>query len=191
MKRSFLSVAFILLLAQVAFCQYSTALDQLNGFKIFKFHQTSTSIKNIRPSRIKYTVQQKNVSHYDYIGDDIADFNGIKISSIALDFYNDKLYQIRVAFGTIEKAYSSDEYVVVQNALVNNFGISYLSTAKNPIESMTTLNSNFWTGKNVLLHHIRFDLGESKYGSQYNSITGYMLFTETNLKARQQADELE
>lgn len=170
-----------------SFCQFSEKLDVLYGFKKFKFRQSPTQIANIQKLSSDY-MPQKNVTRYKYTGTDIQNFNGVQIDEIQLEFYKNKLYQVKVVFGNIKKEYTSEEYTVVQNALINNFGSPYISNEPNSVVKI--LNSSFWTGKKVLLNHLRLDLGDS-INSNNNRIAGYMLFTESTLKELQQSDELQ
>lgn len=182
-------ISFLLLLAtlnQNSFSQFSSKLDEIYGFKSFTFKKHPQDFKNIT-ILTKNQIHQKNVVDYKYLGTDLT-FNGILIQELSLEFYKNQLYQIRVGFGNIHKEYSNDEYAIVQDALIRNFGPSYISNEEGTVSKI--LNSSFWMGNKVMLNHIRIDLGESKSSNGYNRIAGYMLFTETILKAQQQADEL-
>ena len=115
-----ISILIILLVTSLTcFCQFSAKLDANYGFKIFKFKQSPSQIQNIKKI-IENIIPQKNVTTYKYIGPDIRFFNGIEISEIWLDFYKNRLYQIKVCFGTIKDEYTIEEYTIVQNALINN-----------------------------------------------------------------------
>ena len=168
------------------YSQFTEKLDVSNGFKSFTFKKSPSQIPNIQQDN-NPMFPQKNVLFYRYVGKEHTHFNGILIKGIALEFYKNQLFQIRVEFGNFNDEYTVNEFAIVQDALVRNYGAPYVSNKVSPVAKILT--SCFWTGNNVMLNHMRMDFEKSP-PTQNNSILGYLLFTETILRAQQQADEL-
>lgn len=105
-----------ILISLAASGQNLTRLDANNGFRKFKFGMSPTQFSNLEIST-STDLKFRGVIEYKYKGNDIKNFYGVKIDEISLSFYKNKLYQIMVSFGTIDRKYSDNEYTLVDDAL--------------------------------------------------------------------------
>lgn len=85
MKYFYLS--FLLLLQTIAICQTVEKLDESNGFKKFKFGMAPSQFMNTLKEKTS-SLPLKQVKNYEYTGEDISYFHGVKIESIELAFFN-------------------------------------------------------------------------------------------------------
>ena len=185
---SSITIIALFLIELNCFSQNLNNLDRLNGFKKFKLGINVSAIPNLRLENS--LVKLKGVTDYTYTGNDITEFNGVPIATITLDFYNNKLYQITVHFGTPYKEYKLEQFDLVEYNLRANFGNDYHNIEESPQANI--LNGHIWDATNVRLESIRVDYTEKNGTSnpKYNHIYGYLLFTQKKIQQEQQAGEL-
>lgn len=187
MKKINLVLLFLILFQMFCFGQSINILDQNNGFKKFKFGTNKSAIKELKLYTTKNNLN--GVTSYLYTGTDITFFNTVPIEDIVLTFYNNKLYQIAVTFGTIYSEYTKSQFDLVHSNLKNNFGNDYADAKSNMSD---ILNGHIWDGKKIRLESIRVQQSE-KDGTRnpkFNYIQGYLLFTEKNIHKEQQKSEI-
>lgn len=167
-------------------------LDLTNGFKKFKFGLSPSQFSNLQEEK-KVQIKLKDVKNYNYIGDDITDFHGVKVESIHLSFYKNRLYKVNVNFGSLFKEYTISEHSMVQYGLTANYGTINHDCNETQTTDMTVTNCTIWDGRKVRLEHIRINLlrtSEQK-NERYNYIQGYILFTDKKIQQIQQDSELD
>ena len=172
-----------------SYSQSTDRLDNLNGYRQFKFGSNPSTFKGIilQPNYVKF----KGVTNYSYTGNDIHDFYGVPISSLTLSFYNLKLYMISIGFGTSQTEYSYSQFDLVMSNLIANFGSdTYKAAASAQAE---IINGTIWVGRFVTLENLRLNLRESDgtRNSRYNYIQGLLLFTNKKIQQEQQQAELD
>ena len=172
-----------------AHAQTLERLDNNNGFRQFKFGMPASKFDSLETSNT--SIKLRNVKFYHYLGKDISEFYGARVESISLGFYQNRLYQIQVSFGTVYREYSTSEYALVQTGLEANFGHIYHECTNN--QSPELLNCAIWDASRVKVENLRLNLSE-RDGTQkkmFNYIQGYMLFTEKDTQQEQQQSEIE
>jgi len=179
-------------LHNIAICQTLQKLDDSNGFKKFKFGMAPSQFENALKEKTS-SVALKEVKKYEYTGTDISSLHGVKIESIELAFFKNKLYIIGVNFGSLSKEYTISEQNTLIYGLKSNFG-NYTHDCRNPNKNDSIiLDCTIWDGRSVRLEHIRanFSNPEKKEERKFNSIMGYILFTDKKTQKEQQSFELE
>jgi len=156
--------------------QSVNVLDAKNGFKQFKFGLAPISLKNIRKIT-EFGKKIKNMTYYEYVGTDMETQYDVKVNSILLTFFKNKLAIIEVTFGSPTVEYTEDEYYKVQSFLVQTFGNS-----NQKLESQTRkmLNSAGWKGEKVVLEHTRSDLNKGE-DDRLNFIIGEICLYDLKL----------
>lgn len=183
---------FLLLFYNIALCQTVHKLDESNGFKKFKFGMASSQFENTLKEKTS-SLPLKEVKKYEYTGTDISFLHGVKIESIELAFFKNKLYMVGVNFGSLSKEYSVGEKNTLIYGLKSNFG-NDTHDCRNPSKTdSNVLDCTIWDGRKVRLEHIRanFSNPEKAEETKSNSIMGYLLFTDKKLQKEQQNIELE
>ena len=189
MKFKFLLLTFLFLCPFYVFSQNLTLLDKVNGFKKFKFGMNKYQFPNLEEAPTKIVLN--NVKMYKYTGDDIQSFYGVPIDEIKLSFYDGKLYQVGISFGTIYDEYTLSQFNIVKDNLIANFGTDYRSIEKN--SGSQIIDAYGWRSTNVKLDTYRLHLAESdgSRNPKFNYIQGFILFTEKNIEQLQQRSEIE
>jgi hypothetical protein len=188
----YIYVIALLLIQVTAVCQTLDKLDNNNGFKKFKFGSSPsqfTSIKENKASPIKL----KGVKNYIYSGDDIKEVHGVRIETIYLFFYKNRLYQINVSFGSPVREYTVSDESMIQYGLESNYGYINHDCRGSSETGMTILGCTIWDGRKVRLEHVRVDLlrANEEKNERYNYIKGYILFTDKATQKEQQESEVE
>jgi hypothetical protein len=175
-KVIFLSV--LLLNSIICSAQSLDELDNLNGFKQFKFGLSPKQIENITPSANDLPL--KNVSWYNYTGKDISTFGGATVSKISLSFYKNRLYRVMVSYGNRSNPFTADQFNVIRDIFSSSFGKKYYPLSD--VEDMTILNGIAWISKSIRLDFLRM--------SYKDQVGGYALFYHLETDLLQQKDEL-
>jgi hypothetical protein len=189
MKQKILLLTLLMTCSLSLFSQNLAMLDKVNGFKKFKFGMNKNEFSNLKETQTN--IIMNDVKNYDYTGSDIKNFYGVPIDQINLSFYKNKLYQIRISFGTIYEEYTISQFNLVKQNLITNFGTNYRSIEKNTESDI--IDAYGWRGQNVKLDTYRLNLSE-KDGSRnprYNYIQGFILFTDKKIELLQQRSEIE
>ena len=182
MKIKYLFLIFLILIEYVSIGQTSYKLDDKNGFKQFKLGSHLNSIKNIVNQESILVL--KGVTTYKYIAKEITEFSGVKIEKIDLDFFQNKLYEIRIGFSNFtNNDYSITEFNTVTAALVSSFG-NFIQCANN---DPSLLNCAIWDGKKVRLDNVRMNATNKPDGL----VGGYLLFIDKELEKLQQNSEID
>lgn len=188
----YLIIAVIFIFYQSATGQSTNKLDSNNGFKKFKFGMSPSQFSNITLSTLTKG-KLKNVKEYVYNGTDISELYGVRVESLGLSFYKDKLYQITVNFGSVYREYTSSEEFAILYSLKAVYGTITHDCRGTEPNDLSVLNCTIWDGRNVRLEHLRIDFESPKKNnnSRTNSIIGYLLFTNKKLQQEQQNSEIE
>lgn len=144
-------------------------LDKNNGFKNFKFGTAHKNYSNIILDKDQIS-KNPYVKVY-YLNPSNIYIANIKINTIRLAFYKDKLAMIQLIINDYPK-YNFDN---IQNSLNSSFG--------KPKSIETTgegYNIAFWLGNKVELYHMRGDFREG-YVIEEN-IGGFINFADLKLK---------
>lgn len=122
MKKTYIII--LIFLSQIAISQTINDLDIKNGFRNFKLGSSPLQNKNI----IKNDFQNPSfpsVVAYKYNGTDLESIFGVKVESIELSFFKNKLFSIGVSFGDIEKSFELHEFNSIQGFLEEAYGTKW------------------------------------------------------------------
>jgi hypothetical protein len=151
---------FLVIFQNLIFAQSTKDLDAKNGFRHLKFGSAPSQISNIVKQKNQFS-KNPLVATYDYIGNDIEYVANVKVKSIDLTFFENKLTSIGVRFGDIvtNKEFSYLDYNTIFIWLKNSFGDDYKLPKNN---DGAILNGAIWVGTNVKLELLRIDFSKSK-----------------------------
>lgn len=183
---------FITFLPIFASGQSLTNLDKNNGFRKFKFEMSPTQIKNIKKISATSTLNLRGVTYYTYTGSDILEFYSVKIEEIKLSFFNNRLYQIGISFGSIFRKYTDNEFSLANEALIVNFGHRTHDCKETSLIN-DKLDCLIWDAPKIRLEHVRMNLSEEDgtRKQEFNYVQGYILFNNKAIETEQQHSELE
>ncbi|MCB6002947.1 hypothetical protein [Flavobacterium psychrophilum] len=162
-----------ILISNLLSAQSTANLDLKNGFRNFKLGSSPSQIKNIVK---KQSQASKNpyVKVYDYFGDDITNIFNVKVESVELSFFKNKLFNISVNFGNIEDSRNFEiyEFNNILSALEQTYGKNWVEpTNKDGVIS----NGAIWDGKKIRLELMRIDFSKSKTNPKdYGYVQGYI-----------------
>lgn len=182
--------AIVFLITQYkAVSQSTDRLDNNNGFKKFKFGLSPSQFTSITEDK-RAQVKQTNVKNYIYNGEDITDLFGVRIESIQLSFYKNKLYQITVSFGSVDREYTLGEESMMLYGLKASFGTITHDCKGSEPKDLSVLNCTIWDGRKISLEHLRVDFKSTERNSEKktNSILGYILYTDKKAQKEQHDD---
>ena len=168
--RKLLFIATLILFSNFTLAQSVNDLDLKNGFRHFKLGSSPNLIKNI----VKKTNQfSPKIVRYDYLGKDIDNISNVKVTSVTLDFYKNKLCSIGINFGSFEeKSFEIYEFNDILSALEKTYGINWVNPTN---KSGVITNGAIWAGKKVTLELLRTDFSKSKIKpADYGFIGGYI-----------------
>jgi hypothetical protein len=105
------------------YSQKNQALDTKNGFRQFRLGSAPSQIANIQQKESIYS-KNPNVKEYNYIGKDIEYVANVKVYSITLEFYKNKLSNISIQFGGRRTGHSlsDEEYIKIKDYLQVAYG---------------------------------------------------------------------
>ena len=167
----YIYIIILILLTQTTFSQTINDLDIKNGFRNFKLGSSPLQNKNIAKSNFQ-NPSFPGVVSYDYIGTDLSSIFGVKVESIELSFFKNKLFSITVSFGEVGESFQLHEFNSIQAFLEGTYGTKWVSPSNN--EGIIN-NGSIWDGKNVRLELLRLDYSKSKTKPrEYGFISGYI-----------------
>ena len=172
-------IAVLILIYLPSFGQTTKRLDDLNGFKEFKFGTLSKAYSSLQEKNILHL---KGVKQYKYIGSDYKYLYGVPIRYIIVSFFRDKLYSISIYFGIDNSQYSLEQFILIKTNFETNFGSDYYGVEKT--SQANIVNGCIWEGQKVRLEHVRIL-------DEYNYYAGYAMFYDKILEKQQQLSELE
>lgn len=174
-------ITFILIFVLVkSYSQSVYDLDLKNGFRHIKLGSTPSQIKNIVKKKDQMA-KFPNYIMYDYVGGDITYVAGIKVNSIDLSFFRNKLHSIGINFGSadISKDFELYEFNSIFNWLEIIYGKEW-HEAEN--SDGVIINGAIWDGAKVRLELLRIDLSKSQSDPQEGNIVGgYILVIDKKL----------
>lgn len=171
-KKFTLCIVMLLTVTTMLSAQTLAQLDAKNGFRHFKLGSPPSAISN----KISDSSFTDMVKEYKYTGNDITTLYGVKVKSISLSYYNNKLMAIRVVFGDAfdGPAFTENQFNSIENALENAYGTDHYNIRK----SVDVIQGTKWLGKKVELEIIMHDT------SQYGYVTGYLNVYDKNIMAQ-------
>lgn len=171
MKIKGIYIVLFVLTNLCSFGQSVNDLDLKNGFRSFKLGTSPSENKNI----IKVEKQNPafpNVVVYKYLGKDLESVFGIKVESVKLSFYKNKLFSISINFGDFGKSFELYEYNTILSTLKQVYGAKYQNPSN---EDGIIMNGAIWDGKHVKLELLRIDFSKSITNpTDYGHINGYI-----------------
>ena len=166
-------VILFILISNLLSAQSTVNLDLKNGFRHFKFGSNPSQIKNIVIQNDQYS-KNPNVKTYDYVGDGITNVSNVKVETVKLNFFKNKLYSIGVQFVDADnpKDFELYDYNKILSALEQTYGKEWI-VPSNPDGVIT--NGAIWDGKKVRLELLMIDFSKSKSNPKnYGSNDGYI-----------------
>lgn len=164
-------IIILIFLSQLVISQTTNDLDVKNGFRNFKLGSSPLQNKNI----VKNDFQNPSfpdVVAYKYNGTDLESIFGVKVESIQLSFFKNKLFSIRVSFGDIGKSFELHEFNSIRGFLEQVYGTKWYNPSN---EDGVIANGSIWDGKNVKLELFRVDFSKSKTNpKEYGFVSGYI-----------------
>lgn len=156
------------------------SLDQKNGFKHFKFGSEFSTVKNVTKSNYSNPTNT-DIKEYLYTGSDITSISGVNIDDIKLSFYKNKLFSIRVSFGSFEikENFTVEDFDNILYALKQTYGNEWQTPTN---KTGIIANGAIWKGNKVTLELLRIDYTKDKVDPQdYGYIGGYLHIFDNKL----------
>lgn len=175
-----------LLIPLISKSQSTLNLDEKNGYKEFKFGTSPTYYQNLEKNKNQYS-KNPDIESYYYIGTEHTNIANVDITSIQLDFYKGKLFDISIGLGEIGADYTIPQYNLVLYALEQTYGKDW----NNPTNSDGIIqNGAIWMGKKVTLESFRIDFSKSKTNPEdFLFIGGYIhIYDQELMKQFYQSD---
>jgi len=171
-------IIVLIFLNQLAISQTVNDLDVKNGFRNFKLGSSPLQNKNIVKSDFQ-NPSFPGVVCYKYVGTDLESIFSVKVESIELSFFKNKLFGINVRFGDVGKPFELHEFNSIRGFLEQTYGTKWKNASD---DDGVIINGSIWDGKNVKLELIRVDFSKSKTEPQeYGFVRGYISVIDKKL----------
>lgn len=178
MKLRIICTALFITISQLSIGQSINDLDIKNGFRNFKLGTSPSQNKNLIKDE-KQNPAFPNVVTYKYYGKDLETIFSIKVESVKLSFYKNRLFSISINFGDFGKSFELHEYNTILSTLKQVYGVKYQNPSND--EGIIT-NGAIWDGKNVKLELLRIDFSKSFTNPKdYGHIIGYIHVMDKNI----------
>ena len=170
MGKAFYFNIIFLIISNCVSAQTVYNLDVKNGFRHFKLGSSPSQINNITKEQ-NQSSRNSRVVAYEYHGSDINTVFNVKVDKVTLSFFDSKLFNISVSFGSISR--DEDFKLHEFNSILSTLELTYGTTWFEPTnEDGIFLNGSIWDGKNVCLELLRIDFSKSRTNPKYFGIIG-------------------